>query len=1130
MASSREEIAQKATAFAGRGRYKRALSLYLKAGDDRGAGSMHEKLGRPDLAIECYSRAGEFTRAAELLTVAGDHEKAALMFAKSGAPSRASNSLVDAGKFIDAAKMSERAGELEEAAKLYERGGRFGIAADLYARCGMRDKAIQIYEDNGRKELAARLCAEAGEHARAAALYSEMEIYTEAARSYLLAEMKEEAIDAFDKAQSYGEAVSLCEELGLYERAAQFCERMGDTERAVDLFAKADKFVEAGRIYEEKRLYFQAARMYARGKDTLSRAAELFSHTFSVDPVLDHEAASAVWDIAVAESSGRIVLGLAGAEVVVLDKQGAFLWRFRIPMGVRCRSVAITPDASRLAVGTEGRSVYMLDASNRMLWKRELGGEVRGLAFADDAKMIVAGCTDGYIRVLDIDSKDLWTYQTEFKVWHLAVNDAKRHIVAGSGDGKLYVLDYFGQVVWKENAEDWISRVALSPNGQYCALVLGQDLVRIYDLDDRRILREHKNDCVVQDICFWDDKSLVVCTNNEAMIWDLDCRVLCREPSTDRVMRARCGTDGETIYLGHFENGLQVVRVHDCIIRAARCYEECKDYLSAARMYESKNELTSAAKMYAKAGNYQQAAELAEQLGNHEQAGDYYDKAGEYEKAAQRFEEVHLFERAAACYDKAGLKQKAGELLAGLGDTVRAAQLQLESGNFIEAGLLFQQAGALNEAEAAYDEAAKANVLTPAAAVGLGRIYLGSGRLDQAVKFLQPFRKDPDHGNEVVVLLAECFVKKNQYNLAAEHFREALTGFEDHVAEHIDTFYGLASAYESAGQLEEAKGIYKKILLVDYYYKDVTGRLEKINEISSIFHSGDSQTNMLSRAGATGARGAQATMAPTKPRRYEIVRKLGEGGMGVVYEARDTKLDRIVALKILPSKFKKTEDLKSRFLREARAVAALSHANVVAVYDIGEEWGESYIAMEYVDGSTLRDFISKKKKLSIKQTMKYAGQIAEGLAAAHRAGIIHRDIKPENVMVAKASDQVKIMDFGLARMDSASNLTQEGSVMGTWRYMAPEQVRGDKVSAAADVYSTGIMLFEMIAGEPPFTEGDLAYHQVNTIPAALKDVLPGVPEELSDIVARCLAKKASDRFADGQELVAALESVPAQNR
>ena len=1130
MANNREEIAQKATAFAGRGRYKKALALYVKAGDDRGAGSMHEKLGRDDLAIDCYSRAGDFLRAAELHTAAGDHEKAALMFAKSGSPQRASRSLVDAGKFIDAAKMSERAGETEEAARLYERGGRFGMAAGLFERCGMREKAIQIYEENGRKELAARLCAEAGEFARAAALYKEMEIFLEAARCYLQAEMKEEAIDAFDKAQAYDEAVTLCEALGFHERAAEFCERMGDTERAVDLFAKADRFADAGRIYEEKKLYFQAARMYARGKDTLPRAAELFSRTFSIEPVLGYEAASAVWDIAVAEDTGRIALGLAGAEVVVLDQQGEFLWRFRIPMGVRCRSVAITPDASRLAVGTEGRSVYMLDGSNRMLWKRELGGEVRGLAFADNSTMIVAGCTDGYVRVLDIDSKDLWSYQTEFKVWHLAVNDAKRIIVAGSGDGKLFVFDYAGQVLWKENAEEWISRAALSPSGRYCALVLGQDIVRIYDLDERRMLCEHKNDCVVQDASFWNDRSLAVCTNNEAMIWDFDCKVLCREPSADRVMRAKCGGDGETIYLGHFEKGLQVIRVHDCIIRAARCYEESKDYLSAAGMYEAKNELTSAAKMFAKAGNYLNAADIAEQLGNHEQAGDYFEMAGEFEKAAQRFEQVNLFERAASCYDKAGLKQKAGELLAGLGDTVRAAQLQLESGNFVEAGLLFQQAGALIEAEAAYDEAAKANVLTPAAAVGFGRIYLGSGRLDQAVKFLQPFRKDPDHGREVVILLAECFVKKNQFNLAAEHFREALGGMDDSVAEHVDTFYGLASAYESAGQLEEAKDIYKKILLVDYYYKDVTGRLEKINEISSIFHSGDSATNMLSRAGTGAPRGAQATMAPTKARRYEVIRKLGEGGMGVVYEARDTKLDRIVALKVLPSKLSKTEDFKTRFLREARAVAALSHANVVAVYDIGEEWGDSYIAMEFVDGASLRDLITKKKKLPLKQTLKYALQIAEGLGAAHRAGIIHRDIKPENVMVAKASDQVKLMDFGLARMDSASNLTQEGSVMGTWRYMAPEQVKGDRVTPAADVYSTGIMLFEMLAGEPPFIEGDLAYHQVNTIPPQLKDAHPEVSEELSDIVARCLAKKASDRFADGQELAVAIEAVASAKR
>jgi serine/threonine-protein kinase len=325
-----------------------------------------------------------------------------------------------------------------------------------------------------------------------------------------------------------------------------------------------------------------------------------------------------------------------------------------------------------------------------------------------------------------------------------------------------------------------------------------------------------------------------------------------------------------------------------------------------------------------------------------------------------------------------------------------------------------------------------------------------------------------------------------------------------------------------AARYQEAEEVFKKILLIDYYYRDVTGRIERIQEMCSIFQPASTGSSQATKLPARTPSGHQVTIAQSSPRRYEILRKLGEGGMGIVYEARDTKLNRVVAMKVLPSKFDGHDELKTRFVREARAVAALSHENVVAVYDIGEEWGESYIAMEFVDGSSLRELLEKNKKFSIEQSISYARQIAEGLAAAHRAGIVHRDIKPENVMIAKSNQQVKLMDFGLARMDTATNLTQEGSVMGTWRYMPPEQIRGDKITAAADIYATGIVVFEMIAGRHPFAEGDLAFHQMNTPPEPLRDIDPEVSQALSDVVARCLAKKAADRYADGQELREAL--------
>lgn len=1128
MAASNEDIAKKASTYAARGKYRKALKLYQKLENHRGVGLMYEKLGKKNDAVDNYVRAADFMNAAKRLDAMGEKELAAQMYVKAGSPRQAAQVLIEIDNPLSAARMYEKAGDIEQAAELYEEAGRFSAAAALYEKCDQIDRAIRIYEENERPELAARLCANTGDFLRAAELYASMEIHAEAARCYEMAEKKEDAIASYRKAEALEEAIELCEQIGDHAQAGELCEQLDNTERAVAFFAKAGKYAMAGRLYEEDHLYYEAARMYAKDKDTLAKAGDLYRNTLSSESVWKYAAESPIWGLAVAEQAGRVAIGVSSGEVVVTDKGGEELWTFRIPMGMRFRSFAITHDASRLAIGTEGRAVYMLDASNRLLWKREVGGEVRGLKFIDNNQFLAAACTDGYLRVFDMEGKDVWSYQADFKFWHMDASDVKRQILAGTGDGRLFLFDFEGQVIWREQTDDWVSRISYSRDGQFAAVVLGQNRVVLYDLEDRRRLYEYAHDCVVQDVAILEDRRVFVCTNSEALVWTFEGKTLFRKPSGDRVMRIYAGLDGETAYVGHYDEGLEVFRFHDCIIRAARCYEEAKLYGMAAELYEGKNELTSAAEMYAKAGKYANAAALAEQLNNLEEAGEYYELAGDLEKAAESFEAVNLLERAAQCYDKAGHKTRASGLLAGLGDKIRAAELQLETGDFVKAGQLYHQAGAAKEASDAFERALEARTLTPEAGLTLAGLYLASERLDDVIKLLQPFRSDTDHKRDVAEMLARAFVGKGQFDVAIDHYKEALAGKEDDVAGNMETFYGFATAYEQAGLYAEARVLFRKLLLVDYYYKDVTGRIERINEMSTIFSSSDSGT-MLAGGQHTMARGRPgsgshlATALPSKPKRYDIIRKIGEGGMGVVYEARDTKLDRVVAMKVLPSKFNANDELKARFVREARAVAALSHENVVAMYDIGEEWGESYIAMEFVDGCSLRELLDKETRMPVARAMKFAIQVAQGLAAAHGAGIIHRDIKPENVMITKATEQVKIMDFGLARMDSSKeNLTMEGAIMGTWRYMAPEQIRGEKVGSPTDIYATGIMIYETIAGAPPFCEGDLMFHHINTEPIPLSDLVPEVSDALNAVILRCLSKKAEDRIADGRELVEAL--------
>jgi eukaryotic-like serine/threonine-protein kinase len=265
---------------------------------------------------------------------------------------------------------------------------------------------------------------------------------------------------------------------------------------------------------------------------------------------------------------------------------------------------------------------------------------------------------------------------------------------------------------------------------------------------------------------------------------------------------------------------------------------------------------------------------------------------------------------------------------------------------------------------------------------------------------------------------------------------------------------------------------------------------------------------------------------------YKILEKLGEGGMGVVYKAHDTKLDRTVALKFLPQSVSPSEEDKTRFIQEAKAAATLNHPNICTIHDIQESdtaeastdrySGQLFIVMEYIEGQTLRDRAEKQKDapISQKQAIDVGIQIAEGLAAAHENGIIHRDIKPENVMLKK-DGRVVVMDFGLAKLRGVSRLTKEGSTVGTMGYMAPEQVQGLDVDHRADIFSLGVILYELFTYEAPFKgahETAMAYEIVNVDPAPLTSLKPDIDPELERIVQECIDKDRDERYQSAREV------------
>jgi len=259
---------------------------------------------------------------------------------------------------------------------------------------------------------------------------------------------------------------------------------------------------------------------------------------------------------------------------------------------------------------------------------------------------------------------------------------------------------------------------------------------------------------------------------------------------------------------------------------------------------------------------------------------------------------------------------------------------------------------------------------------------------------------------------------------------------------------------------------------------------------------------------------------------YKIFEKLGEGGMGVVYKAEDTKLKRLVALKFLPSSIMASEAEKARFIHEAQAAAALDHPNICTIYEIDEAHAQLFIAMAYIEGQSLKEKI-EAGPLKLDEALGIAMQVAEGLQAAHEKQITHRDIKPANIMLAPKG-QVKIMDFGLAKLAGRSALTKEGTTLGTVAYMSPEQGRGEEVDHRTDIWSFGVVLYEMITGQLPFKgvyDQAVMYSIMNVAPEPMTGLRTGVPMELERIVNKALAKKANERYQHVEDLLVDLKTL-----
>jgi tetratricopeptide (TPR) repeat protein len=561
--------------------------------------------------------------------------------------------------------------------------------------------------------------------------------------------------------------------------------------------------------------------------------------------------------------------------------------------------------------------------------------------------------------------------------------------------------------------------------------------------------------------------------------------------------------------------------------------------LQAGKLYEQAGNLEAAARVLEKGGCHGAAGEIALRLGQHARAAELFGQAGEALRAAEALrqigEEVAAArilgewsrdrgddEAAAQHFIDAGEYIAAGDLFRKLEAYDRAGECYEQQGDSLQAAEMFRLAGyyaraATNyEAVGRYDEAAECCETTgdrvrQASLLGrAGRLYAAAcayrsqGLDDEAIRALQQVEAGSPDSARACSLLGEIFHDRGQYGLAIAKLRQAL-GDAEVSRENLDVFLRLGRVYEANHELREAASIYERILGVEYHHTEAEARLASL------------RGQILAISGPLAAASHGLSTSTGRPGRYRMLDEVGRGGMGIVYRAEDTVLDRIVALKVLPDALRENPQALRNFLREAKSAAKLNHPNIVTVYDAGEQDGRYYIAMEFVDGTTLKSILRKKRLISPSGALYVLVQMCEALGYAHEQKVIHRDVKTANTMWTR-DRKAKIMDFGLAKVvEEVRNHTT--LVSGTPYYMSPEQTLGRNVDHRTDIYSLGVTLFELCTGILPFREGNIPYHHVHTPAPDPRTVIPDLPLLLARIIARCLQKDPGARYQSTREIL-----------
>jgi len=629
---------------------------------------------------------------------------------------------------------------------------------------------------------------------------------------------------------------------------------------------------------------------------------------------------------------------------------------------------------------------------------------------------------------------------------------------------------------------------------------------------------------------------------------------------------------------GRYQEAIALLMQKRRLREAAKIYLHVGDYKHAAEIFSSLKDHETAANCLLKAGDRPGAAAEYEKGGLHVQAANTYLQAGKLKEAARAFLTAKQYQKAAAVYKELGEKKKAAAIMGAwyksTGDFVNAGKNLYAAGKVKEAGVAFALAGLHEKAAQLFEKvgefglAAKARLQAgdiETAAAHLERI----GDIKAAIRLFEAAGK----WNKVVecykreknwLALGNIMMRLEKYDLAIEFYKR-LTPLDEG---YLEAAMSMATILEGQGDTEGAIRKYSEILEFKGMAVSNAPALFALCTLCEKTNSPEVALPYIRQFRASGPVGEKAenwknrleqmvitsaqTMAvglevaeegevaaadgavslPQKAgvsERYETVDKIGQGGHGVIYKAFDKVLGREVVLKFLFRNQVPSDMARRYFLREAKTTASLNHPNIVTLYDMGQIGDNLYIAMEFIDGVTLEDrMIEAGNRLPFEETISILEQLCEALQYAHDKTIIHRDIKPGNVMLTGPNmSVVKLMDFGLAKaLDENPHKTL--IICGTPLYMSPEQIAGDFVDHLSDIYSLGVLVFQMFSGRTPFPAANILAHHQFSPPPHPTTINKDVPIEVGDIILRTLEKKREDRYQSAnrfaRDLKEALES------